>query len=100
MEAKSNTWIVDTRATNHIVCDSSLFLASEPILKAFVSLPNGHKVQVLLLGLLINPYFILHNVLYILEFAFNLLSVSKLIHTHQVCLVFITDHYYVQALSK
>lgn len=50
MEAKTNTWIVDTRVTIQIVCDSSLLLASKPILKAFVSLPNGYKVQVVAIG--------------------------------------------------
>lgn len=38
--------IVDIGATDHIICDSSLFSDFRAVHKSFVSLPNSQKVQV------------------------------------------------------
>lgn len=46
MTGPVGSWIIDTGAIDHIVCDSSLFIDSKPISKAFVSLPNNQRVQV------------------------------------------------------
>ena len=54
-----------------------------------VSLPNGHNVAVTTIGSVqIKPNLILHNVLYIPSFNYNLLSVSQITKTINVSLIF------------
>ncbi|KAF2286171.1 hypothetical protein GH714_011330 [Hevea brasiliensis] len=43
-------WIVDSGATDHIICNSSLFHTFVSVSDSFVSLPNGVKVQVTVVG--------------------------------------------------
>ena len=45
-----------------------------------INLPNGHVVKAHISGTIyFSPNFAIHGVLYVLEFTFNLLSISKLI---------------------
>ena len=46
------------------------------------------------------PDLVLHNVLCIPSFSFNLLSVSKLAHTNQYCFIILHDYCILQALSS
>lgn len=96
----SSLWITDTKATNHFVCGSSLFMHSSHVVNAFVYLPNGHKVQVDSIGTVqLNSHLVLNDVLCIPTFSFNLLSISKLVKSQNVYFIFLTDKYYIQNLS-
>lgn len=65
--------------TDHIICDSLLFLQSSLVLNSFVSLPNGYKALVVSIGTVkLNSKLILICVVFILTVNFNLLSVSRL----------------------
>jgi len=75
-----NTWIVDTGASDHMYNNKNLFISLKTLKKtSSVVLPNGKCVFVTHTGsVLINSGLVLHAVLYILSFKYNLLSVSKL----------------------
>ncbi|XP_052203924.1 uncharacterized protein LOC127809205 isoform X1 [Diospyros lotus] len=83
----ASPWIIDTGATDHIICSLTLFDSYVPLQNAFVHLPNGMKVQVTHIGtVILNSHIVLHNVLLVPTFTFNLLSASKLTSTKKDCL--------------
>lgn len=68
-------WILDTGATDHITCDSSLFVKSTVVENFFVALPNGHRAKVTTVGeVQLSPQLVLHGVLYVPSFHFNFCS--------------------------
>ena len=82
----SNSWIVDSGASNHMTHDESLFLNMRNLNKPIsISLGDGHKLETTKIGDVKLNYFlegkskhlILKDVYYIPGLAFNLLSVSK-----------------------
>lgn len=94
------SWVVDTSATDHIVCDCSLFSDFRIVNKSFVSLPNGQQVPVNgVRNVQINPLLILQDVLFVPDFIFNFLSVSKLITNRKICLIFMNNYCIIQDLS-
>ncbi|KAG7599135.1 GAG-pre-integrase domain [Arabidopsis suecica] len=73
-----SAWVIDTGATNHISHEQSSFLSFKPIQNT-VNLPNGISVSIVGIGTIhLGRNLILHDVLYIPQFKFNLLSVSAL----------------------
>ncbi|XP_057540583.1 uncharacterized protein LOC130818430 [Amaranthus tricolor] len=74
------TWIIDTGASDHMCHNEKLFIQTQILPKAHhVTLPNGHVVNVHKVGSVhIHPNITLHNVLYIPQFKYNLLSIGKL----------------------
>lgn len=40
------SWVMKTGATDHMICDSSLFSYFRIVHKSFVPLPNSQKIQV------------------------------------------------------
>lgn len=73
------SWILDSGATDHICSSLSFFVSYHEIRPIHVQLPNGSNVLASHLGsILISPNFLLHNVLHIPSFAYNLISVTKL----------------------
>ena len=74
------TWIIDTGASDHMCHNENLFIQTQILPKAHhVTLPNGHVVNVHKVGSVrIHPDIILHNVLYIPQFKYNLLLIGKL----------------------
>ena len=78
-------WILDTGATDHVCFSLSKFHSYKKIRPISVQLPNGNKIVTETAGTIIfsNDFF-LTNVLYIPQFSFNLISVSKLI-SHLEC---------------
>ncbi|CAN1222928.1 Retrovirus-related Pol polyprotein from transposon RE1 [Linum grandiflorum] len=76
----SSTWIVDSGATDHVVSSASLFQSSYPVANRTVTLPNGFIIPITRIGsVVLSPDLVLHNVLLIPAFRFNLLSVSRLV---------------------
>ncbi|KAG7551493.1 Ribonuclease H-like superfamily [Arabidopsis thaliana x Arabidopsis arenosa] len=74
-----NTWVIDTGATHHVTYDKSLFQEMTVIEDTTVQLANGVGVRIHGLGTIrLNDRLILHDVLFIPQFKFHLLSVSSL----------------------
>ena len=90
-------WIVDTGATNHMA--SSLELLNKLSVNKLgynrtVELPNGDETRVTHTGLSsISDGSTISNVLYVPEFKFNLLSVSKLTKELQCSASFFPDFF-------
>ncbi|XP_019433606.1 PREDICTED: uncharacterized protein LOC109340385 [Lupinus angustifolius] len=89
LTGNTSLWILDTEATNHVCPDLSIFDAFHKIKHITVSLPNGSSVQANYAGTIIfSEYLVLHDVLLIPEFAFNLISVCKLTKSMKCRLIF------------
>ena len=72
-------WILDSGATNHICHSLHYFTSYKMINPINVHLPNGSQLTCSYFGTIhFNNLLYLHNVLYIPEFSFNLISVTKL----------------------
>ena len=71
-----DTWVIDTGATDHIVHFVHLFTKFTTV-SCVVALPNGETAMVTHIGsITLSSNLILHNVLCVPSFSFNLLSVS------------------------
>ncbi|CAN1778901.1 Retrovirus-related Pol polyprotein from transposon RE1 [Linum perenne] len=96
-----NTWIVDTGASDHIAYSLFHFIESKPISDVFVYLPNASKVSATHVGTVrLSPKLLLHNVLCVPSFAFNLISVSKLTGGQNISLIFRSESCVIQDLSS
>jgi hypothetical protein len=93
---KRPPWIVDTRATDHMVCSVSFFTSITAIISTSVQLPNGVVASVTHIGTIkISKSLTLTNVLCVPSFTFNLISVSKLIKWFCCCLIFLHHHCFI-----
>lgn len=89
-------WIIDTGATDHITPFLCL-LEDVHSCNSILQLPNGNTAVITHTGtLVLNCHLTLTIVLCVPTFAYNLLSISKLLQdtTHQV--VFLANHCYIQ----
>ncbi|KAG6718014.1 hypothetical protein I3842_04G129500 [Carya illinoinensis] len=94
-----NEWVIDTGATDHMVHSISLFQSFKPVHNSFVKLPNGFSAPVTHVGSVrLLPQLVLHNVLCIPPFHFNLLSVSQLTKSSPCCINFFHDSCIIQDL--
>ena len=74
-----SNWVIDIGTTDHMVHFVSCFASITTILNTFVNLPNGESALVTHIGTVeISTKLVLHNVLCVPSFTFNLLSISKL----------------------
>ncbi|WRX20101.1 Retrotransposon gag domain - like 10 [Theobroma cacao] len=98
---KSNSWIIDTSASDHITCSLSFLTQAKPIHNAFVQMPDNSRALVSHIGTVkITPSLTLKNVLYVPLFRFSLISVSKLIENEQNCLIFTNFRYIIQEIKS
>jgi len=90
-------WILCTRAIDHVTHDIkqlSTFFEIKPII---VRLPNNSTVIAKYVGTkYFSKKFMIFNVLYILEFSFNLISVQSLIKDLNCRLIFSDEHCQIQ----
>ena len=87
---KSDSWIIDTSAIDHMVHSMSQFTSITSIVNTYVYLPNGDQALVTHVGIMhISSTLVLKDVLCVPSFAFNLISVSKLTKTSFCCLIFL-----------
>jgi len=95
-----SAWIIDSGASDHIVCDMSLlsnirklsFPKSDQLL-------NGSMIQVEMIGTVnLSSHITLRNVLNIPNFQFNLMSVSRAYEENSYRLLFKSDKCFFQAL--
>ncbi|KAF8098736.1 hypothetical protein N665_0259s0007, partial [Sinapis alba] len=74
-----NAWVIDSGATNHVSHEKSSFSNFRLLPNTTVTLPNGVLVSIVGIGMIhLGRHLVLHDVLYIRQFKFNLLSVSCL----------------------
>ena len=93
---KSNSWIINIGATDHMVHSVSQLTTITSIVYSCVYLPNGEKDVVTHIGTVqISSTLILINVLCVPSFSFNLISVSKLTQTKLCCLIFLGDSCFI-----
>ncbi|XP_055959798.1 uncharacterized protein LOC130014862 [Mercurialis annua] len=96
-----NKWILDTGATDHIVCDSILLKTFHAVKNVHVKLPNGQLVPVANVGTIhLSDKLILENVLHVPDFSFNLISASKLTDNPQISLILHHDSCFIQELTS
>lgn len=75
----SNSWILDTGATDHMVPSINCFTSSACSINASVKLPNSQFVVVTHISYVsISEHLVLHDVLCIPTFYFKLIYISKL----------------------
>jgi len=83
------SWIIDTGASDHMTFDSNLFSHTTTLLSPVsVPLPDGTLKPVTITGDIPLSSTTLHNVLYVPNFKYNLLSVAKFLADDQHCTIF------------
>ena len=87
----NDTWVMDTGASDHIICSMSLFQSYTTVFHCVVELSNGESAHVTHIGSIkLSSSLILEHVLCVPSFSFNLLSVSQLTQKLLLYLVFIS----------
>nr|AFP55546.1 gag-pol polyprotein [Rosa rugosa] len=75
----SDTWIIDSGASDHMTYDKSFFVSMSSPSISHVSNANGVSFPVLGIGSIqVTPSIVLHDVLYVPSLSHHLLSVSQL----------------------
>ncbi|CAN1766563.1 hypothetical protein LINPERHAP1_LOCUS9993 [Linum perenne] len=84
----STTWVLDTGATDHIICDLALYDSYSSITNVSVQLPNGDKMFATHQGTIRLGSLLLQNVLHVPVFSLNLISISQLVRHRAISIVF------------
>lgn len=96
----SNTWVIDTGVTDHIVCFVHLLTTVTANTQSIVQLPNGETASVTHVGIMpLSSSLILHNVLCVPSFTFNLFSVNSFTKSKPYYLVLLSDFCFIQDLT-
>ncbi|XP_075654886.1 uncharacterized protein LOC142625062 [Castanea sativa] len=94
-----DTWVIDTGATDHIVCSVSLLSSITTTTNAIFQLPNGETASVTHIGtIVLSSSLTLNNIRCVPSFTFNLLSVSTITNTQPCCLVFLSTFCFIHDL--
>lgn len=95
------SWIVDTRASDHMTSTSASFNSTTPLsIPIHVTLADGTAKLVTHTGHIpLNQTITSNNVLQVPEFKYNLLYVIKLLSDHNLCAIFYPDKCFLQDLS-
>ena len=96
------SWIIDSGATHHVCFDLACFSSfhDHPI-ASYITLPNGSKISVAKSGTVhLNPHLLLHNVLFVPEFHYNLLSVSAILAKSQYHILFTKNECFFQDITR
>ena len=98
---KSNDWIIDTGAIDHMAHSVSCLTTITSIINTFVYIPNGEKALVTHIGTVhISDNLILYGVLCVPSFTFNMISISQLTKSLFCCLVFLGSFCFIQDLAN
>ena len=74
-----SSWIIDSGVSHHICCNLKWFHSYNEIAPMSIKLPTGHISMAIHSGTVkFSPVLILYDVLYVPDFNYNLLSVSKM----------------------
>ncbi|XP_016186375.1 uncharacterized protein LOC107628080 [Arachis ipaensis] len=86
---KSNSWVIDSGATDHVSFSLESYQLYHQIKPIIVKLPDGTHISTSIAGTIVfSKQFLLLDVLFIPQFKFNLISVSKLTKSLHCELVF------------
>ena len=97
----SNSWIIDSGATDHMVSSSSILTHITSTCSRTVKLPNGVDVEITHIGRVqLTSDIVLNNVLCVPSFQFNLISVGKLIHDANCLVTFLSNSCLIQDQSS
>ena len=97
----SDAWIIDSGASSHVCSNLAMFRELIPVTGVTVTLPNGTRVAIThTRAICITSTFILHNVLLVPDFKFNLISVSCLVKSLSCSAHFFPTCCYIQELSR
>lgn len=92
--------VINTGATDHMIHSISYYTSITATLNTHVHLPNGEIALVTHIGTVqISEKLVLHNVLCVLSFSFNLTSVSQIAKSTLCCLIFFGNLCFIQALA-
>lgn len=92
-----SSWIIDSGASNHIICTPTLYTSISSSSTSFVTLPDGSTTTVTHVGIVqLTSTIILHNVLCVPNFRFKLISVSHLTTTSHFKFFFDEKYCYIQ----
>ncbi|CAH9127240.1 unnamed protein product [Cuscuta epithymum] len=90
---KSIIWILDTGASDHMISDFCLYTSNTKSISINIQLPTGNFIQATHIGdITLNDNLTLHNVLYVPNFSFNLISVSSLALHENISVHFSSNH--------
>ena len=96
-----DAWIIDSGASSHVSSDLAMFTDLRPVSGVTVTLSNGTRVSITHTGTVhISHKLILHHVLHVPDFKFNLISVSTLVKTISCSAHFYVDCCLIQELSQ
>lgn len=94
-------WIIDTKSNDQICCSLSKFTLYKPSTSIYDRLPNNMKVQVAhVRTICLISELKLSNIIYVPQFSFNMISISKLMNSMNYCIVFISNCYFIQDIQK
>ena len=94
-------WIVDLGASNHIYSHAHLFTTLAPISYSSITLTNSTTIQVHYSGnVKLSPCLTPKNVLFVLEFHLNLISISSLTTTTNPMIDFFSDYFTIQEIHN
>ena len=93
---KRNSWVLNTRAMDHVYHFLLLFQTHKQIKPALIKLPDGSQVTATISGTVVfSPSLFLTNVL-----TFNLILVSKLTNTLPCQVIFFASNYQIQDMPS
>lgn len=93
------SWIIDSGATDHICCSLELFSSYHSISPITVRLTTRSHVMASHSGTVtLSPTLILHNVLFLPNFSFNIISVSRLTASSACFLTFYSSFCQIHSL--
>ena len=96
----TNSWILDSGATDHIISDSKHFTKVEPSSIPHINLPTGSSASVTSTGTVnFNQDITLNNVLCFPSFQLNLMSVSKVTDSLNCCAILFLKFCILQDLA-
>ncbi|XP_038999182.1 uncharacterized protein LOC120124628 [Hibiscus syriacus] len=96
---KSNYWIIDSGASQHVLLFQVSFESLFPITSCPVTLPDRSTIPVKFVGTFrFSPDFVLYGVLFVPDFQFNLLSVSALLSNSDFSVLFCKTNCLIQDL--
>jgi hypothetical protein len=99
--SNDSLWILDSGATDHMVCSPTALTQSYPVYGRTVQLPDGSYASVTHIGsVTFSPSLVLHNVLCVPTFHFNLISVRTLCRTLHCLIIFSSDFCFIQDLRS
>ncbi|CAH9101387.1 unnamed protein product [Cuscuta europaea] len=94
---KNSNWILDTGASDHMVYDASLYTTPTKNIFINIQLPTGNFTSATKIGdIKLNSYLTLHNVLYVPNFSYNLMSISTLTSHDNISVSFTSKHAILQ----